>query len=69
MLGIVLNDSDLSMQVVPVTILSAFSFQRLRSTFRRTDRASTAPVSKPMMCSSLPNFSARSQRASGHRAS
>ena len=36
-----------------MTIFSAFSFQRLLSTFRRTDRASTAPVSKPMMCSSL----------------
>ena len=40
-------------QGVPVTIFSALSFQRLPSTFRRTDRASTAPVSKPMMCSSL----------------
>ena len=40
-------------QGVPVTIFSAFSFQRLPSTFRRTDRTRTAPVSKPMMCSSL----------------
>ena len=38
---------------VPVTILSAVSFQRLPSTFRRTDRASSVPVSNPMMCSSL----------------
>ena len=40
-------------QGVRVTILSALSFQRLPSTFRRTDRASTASVTKPMMCSSL----------------
>ena len=40
-------------QGVPVTIFSALSFQRLPSTFRRTDRAETAPFSNPMMCSSL----------------
>ena len=40
-------------QGVPVTIFRALSFQRLPSTFRRTDRAKTAPVSKPMLCSSL----------------
>ena len=39
-------------QGVPVTIFSALSFQRLPSAFRRSDRASTAPVSKQMMCSS-----------------
>ena len=40
-------------QGVPVTIFSVLSFKRLPSTFRRTDRAKTAPVSNPMMCSSL----------------
>ena len=39
-------------QGVPMTIFSAFSFQRLPSTFRRSDRAKTAPFSNPMMCSS-----------------
>ena len=40
-------------QGVPVTICSTLSFQRLPSTFRRADRAKTAPFSNPMMCSSL----------------
>ena len=40
-------------QGVPVTIFSALSFHRSPSTSHRTDRAGTAPVSKPMMCSSL----------------
>ena len=40
-------------QGFPVTIFSALSFQRFPSTFRRTDRAKTAPVSNPMMCSLL----------------
>ena len=38
---------------VPATIFSALSFQRLPSNFRRTGRASTAPVSNPTLCSSL----------------
>ena len=40
-------------QGVLVTIFNAFSFQRLPSTFCRTERASTAPISRPMTCSSL----------------
>ena len=40
-------------QGVLVTNFSALSFQRLPSTFRRTDRAKTAPFSNPMMCSSI----------------
>ena len=40
-------------QGVPLIIVSALSFQRMPSTFRRTDRAKTAPFSNPMMCSSL----------------
>ena len=35
-----------------MTIFSALSFQRLPPTFRRNDRANTAPVSHPMMYSS-----------------
>ena len=50
-----ITSPDGGFHAVPVTIFSALSFQRLPSTFRRTDRASTAPVSKPMMCSSLPS--------------
>ena len=42
-------------QGVPVTNFSAFSFQRLPSTFRRTGRAKIAPFSNPMTCSSLPS--------------
>ena len=45
--------SGANSQGVPVTIFSALSFQRLPSTFRRTDRAKTAPFSNPMTCSSL----------------
>ena len=40
-------------QGVPLTIFNALSIQRLPSTFRRTDRAKTAPFSNPMICSSL----------------
>ena len=45
-------------QVVPVTNFSALSFQRLPSTFRRTDRAKTAPVSNPTVLLLQPKGSA-----------